>query len=202
MSQIALPLAWPTADGEADFFVSDANEAAVAWLDRWPDWPRPVTLLVGPAGAGKSHLARIFERRTGATVFDDADRSRDEEALFHAWNAAGAKPLLLTARTPPRDWKVALPDLASRLGATPLINIGLPDEPLLAAVMAKQFRDRGVSVSPDLIAWVLARSERSFQAVARAVTLLDTAALERGRAITVPLARQVLDGQLDWIDAG
>lgn len=200
MSQIALPLAWPTADGEADYFVSDANEAAVAWLDRWPDWPRPVTLLVGPAGAGKSHLARIFQRRHGAVVVEDADRSRDEEALFHAWNAAGAQPLLITARTPPRDWGVTLPDLGSRLGATPVIHIGLPDEPLLAAVMAKQFRDRGVAVAPELVAWVLARSERSFEAVARAVTLLDAAALERGRAITVPLARQVLDGQLDWID--
>lgn len=201
MSQIALPLAWPTADGEADFFVSDANEAAVAWLDRWPDWPRPATLLVGPAGAGKSHLARIFQRRHDAVVVADADRSRDEEALFHAWNAAGARPLLITARTPPRDWGVRLPDLASRLAATPVVHIGLPDEPLLAAVMAKQFRDRGVAVAPELVAWVLARSERSFEAVARAVALLDAAALERGRAITVPLARQVLDGQLDWIDA-
>lgn len=202
MTQIALPLAYRAGDGERDFFVSEANAHAVRHLESWPAWPLPVTLLTGPAGSGKSHLGRIFGRQTGGNVLDDLDSVRDEEALFHAWNAAkaGQGPLLLIARTPPRDWGVRLPDLASRLGATPQVGIAAPDDALLAAVMAKQFRDRGLKVGPDVVAYVLARIERSFAAVADIVERLDAASLAQTRAITVPLARELLSTQYDWVE--
>ena len=200
MNQIALPLAYKAADGERDFFVSDANAHAVAYLDRWPDWPRPVALLVGPEGSGKSHLARIFARQTGAEVIDDLGGPGDDEALFHAWNRAGERPLLLVSRTPPSVWAVRLPDLKSRLAATPQVAIEAPDDALLVAVMAKQFRDRGLKVGPDVVAYVLARMERSFAKVAEVVEQLDAAALAAGRAVTVPLARAALADQLDWLD--
>lgn len=200
MNQIALPLAYKAADGERDFFVSDANAHAVAYLDRWPDWPRPVALLVGPEGSGKSHLARIFARQTGAEVIDDLGGPGDDEALFHAWNRAGERPLLLVSRIPPSVWAVRLPDLKSRLAATPQVAIEAPDDALLVAVMAKQFRDRGLKVGPDVVAYVLARMERSFAKVAEVVEQLDAAALAAGRAVTVPLARAALADQLDWLD--
>lgn len=200
MSQIALPLAYKAADGERDFFVSEANAHAVAYLDRWPDWPRPVALLVGPQGSGKSHLARIFARQSGAEVIDDLGGGGGDEAIFHAWNRAGERPLLLVSRTPPAVWAVQLPDLKSRLAATPQIAIEAPDDALLAAVMAKQFRDRGLKVGPDVVAYVLARMERSFATVTDVVDRLDAAALAAGRAVTVPLARAALAEQLDWLD--
>lgn len=196
MSQLPLPLAYRAAMGEADFFVSAANADAVAWLDRWPDWPQPQTLLTGPAGAGKSHLARIFAGRAAATIVDDADRY-EPEALFHAWNAAtAAAPLLIIAQRVPGDWGHGLPDLASRLAATPLLSIRDPDDALLGAVLAKQFGDRGLLLAPEVAAYVLARVERSFAGVAAAVAALDAAALEQGRGVTVPLAREVLEAQL------
>jgi chromosomal replication initiation ATPase DnaA len=194
MTQMPLPLAYRAAVGERDFFVSEANAVAVRHLDT----PPPVTLLTGPEGAGKSHLARIFSAATGGRVADDLDTgARDEEALFHLWNAAHASaPLLLVARTPPRDWPVRLPDLASRLAATPVIAIAPPDDALLAAVIAKQFRDRGLAVGPDVIAYLMLRMERSFAAAAATVDALDAAALVQGRPITVPLARAVMEAQL------
>lgn len=200
MTQIALPLAYRAADGERDFFVSDANAHAVAYLDRWPDWERPVALLVGPEGAGKSHLARIFARQSGAEVIDDLGDGQDDEAVFHAWNRAAQRPLLLVSRLAPPQWRLTLPDLRSRLAATPQIAIRTPDDALLAAVMAKQFRDRGLRIGPDVVAYVMARIERSFAKAAEVVDRLDAAALEAGRAITVPLARAALAEQLDWID--
>lgn len=181
--------------GEADYFVSTANADAVAWLDRWPDWPQPQALLIGPEGAGKSHLARIFAARTGARLVDDADAA-DPEALFHAWNAATADaPLLMLARRRPRDWPHRLPDLASRLAATPLLAIADPDDALLGAVLAKQFADRGLRLPSEVAAYLLTRIERSFAAVAATVASLDAAALAEGRAITVPLAREVFEAQ-------
>lgn len=194
--QIALPLHYRSAAGERDFFVSEANRDAVAMLDRWPDWSQPRLLLIGPVGAGKSHLARVFAARSAASVHDDLDQHRDEEALFHAWNAASAgNPLLCVARTDPRTWGIGLPDLASRLAATPIVAILPPDDILLSAVLAKQFRDRGLTVGPDVIGWLTTRIERSFAAAAAVVELLDKAALAQGRAITIPLAKAVLDAQ-------
>lgn len=193
-AQLALPLAWRSARGERDFFVSHANRDAVRWLDEWTAWPGYASLLVGPPGSGKSHLAAIFARRSGAEIWDDADRARDEEALFHAWNDAHhqRRPLLLTARSAPADWHVALPDLRSRLNATPLARIGRPDDALLEAVLAKLLRDRGAR-DARLPAFLAARIERSFDAAAAAAAALDRAALAAGCAVSVSLARRVLN---------
>lgn len=192
--QMVLPLRWKAAQGQKDFFVSAANAQAVAFLDGWGTWPIPVALLVGPPGSGKSHLAAIFARRANARVWDDADRSSHEESLFHAWNAAidERRPLLLTARSQPRDWHVALPDLRSRLLATPHVGIGMPDDALLRAVFRKLWRDRGVELPAEVTAYALLRIERSFAAVARAVAIIDEAAMAQARPVTIPLVREVL----------
>lgn len=200
--QLPLPLAYHVGRGIADFFVSDANRDAFRLLSDPRRWPIPVALLLGPPESGKSHLARIFEARTGGRVADEAGPDSDEEALFHAWNAASpAQPLLIVARAEPRTWPVALPDLASRLEATPRVAIQPPDDALLAAVMRKRFRDLGLEVAPEVVDFALARIERSFASIARAVEALDAAALAQGRRVTVPLARQLLveGSQLDWL---
>ena len=193
-SQLALPLGWQAARGQKDFLVSSANAAAVRFLDSWATWPLPVALLVGPMGSGKTHLAAIFARRANARLWDDADRAPSEEALFHAWNEAvdARRPLLLTARSGPGDWNLALPDLRSRLIATPQVRIGAPDDALLRHVFEKLWRDRGLEAPPEVSSYVLSRIERSFAAVGRAVELLDSAALAGQRPLTVPLARDAL----------
>lgn len=196
-SQLPLPLGYAPAQGRADFVIAAANADAVAWLS---GPPAPRSLLVGPPGSGKTHLGRVFAARHAATLIDDGDRLGDDVALFHAWNAASAAaPLLITARVLPRHW-VTLPDLASRLAATPTLVIAEPDDALLAAVMAKQFADRGVRVDNPVIGFVVLRIERSFAAAAATVAAIEALALATRRDVTIPLARAVLDAQLDWVD--
>lgn len=193
-SQLPLPLGWKAAQGQKDFLVSEANRDAVRFLDGWATWPLPVALLIGPAGSGKSHLGRIFARRANARLLDDADGGGSEEALFHAWNEAvdARRPLLMTARSAPEDWNVSLPDLASRLAATPRVRIGPPDDALLLHLFHKLWRDRGIEVADELARYVLSRVERSFAAVARAVDLMNAASLARQRPPSIPLAREAL----------
>lgn len=194
--QPPLPLGYTPRLGAEDFIMSPANREAVDWLADPARWPGPRTLLVGPAGSGKSHLAALFAARTGGRVIDDADLAVDGEPLFHAWNAAtAAEPLLLTARRLPRDWAHHLPDLASRLAATSLVRIGDPDDALVAAVLHKRFGDLGLRVEDDVIAYLVLRIERSFAEMAAVVAGLDALALATRRDITVPLARELLESQ-------
>lgn len=191
--QIALPLNWGSADGEADFIVSDANAAAVRHLEHWALWPVRAAMLVGPPKSGKSHLGRIFQKWSSGDVIDDAHRG-DEVEIFHAWNRAQEqrRPLLIIAEEAPPQWEIGLPDLVSRLKATPVARIGAPDDALLAAVMSKQFHDRGLQPAPEVVNYILARIERSFAGITDVVGALDREALSAHRRLTVPLARDVL----------
>jgi chromosomal replication initiation ATPase DnaA len=193
LAQIALPLDWPVADADEDFLISDANRAAFEHLKRWSTWPVMATLLTGPRKSGRSLLGRIFARKTGGRLFDRAE-SHDEEALFHAWNQAQQtrRPLLIVADAPAPLWNVALPDLRSRLTATPHVEIGEPDDALVAGLVMKLLGDRGVAVPPELPAFLVPRIERSYVAIQQVVDALDRAALSHHRRLTVAMAKRAL----------
>ena len=195
-AQAPLPLLYAPRRTRSDFFVTDANRDAVRWLDDPALWPVPRTVLVGPPASGKSHLAAIFADAHGGEIIETAHMRNDGEAMFHAWNAATpARPLLFTAVRLPPFWVHGLPDLASRLAATPLVRLGDPDDALMAQVLAKCFADRGLRVGGDVIAWLTARIERSFGAATDIVARLDGLALAERRDITVPLVRALLEEQ-------
>ncbi|MEM9147900.1 MAG: DnaA/Hda family protein [Pseudomonadota bacterium] len=217
VEQLRLPFGFAEARRRSDFLVSEANRAAVAMLTR-AAWPRPHLALIGPAGSGKSHLARIWAEETGATplavrgseggpppegavVFEDADRAvgdpAAEQALFHLLNAVGEQGgrLLLTARRAPAQWGSGLPDLASRLSALPVAEIHAPDDILLSSLLVKLFRDRQLSVPPVVVQQIAARIERSYEAATEVVAALDDASLAERRTISHKLAASVLERQ-------
>jgi chromosomal replication initiation ATPase DnaA len=182
------------ADKEEDFLVADANRAAFDHLTRWSLWPVMASLVTGPRKSGRSLLGRIFVRKTGGRLFDDAE-DHDEEALFHAWNDAQArrKPLLIIADRPPPQWKVALADLRSRLAATPHVEIGAPDDALIGQLIIKLLGDRGIAAPLELADFLVPRIERSYVSVLMVVDILDRVMLSHHRRMTVPLARRALD---------
>lgn len=192
-AQIALPLDWPVADSDADFLISDANRLAFEHLKRWSTWPVAATLLTGPRKSGRSLLGRIFVRKTGGRLFDDA-HDHDEETLFHAWNDAQSsrRPLLIIADAPPPGWSISLPDLRSRIAATPQLAIGDPDDALLGDLVVKLLADRGIAAPPELIDHVVPRIERSYVAVQQVVDALDRAVLSQHRRMSLAMAKQAL----------
>ncbi len=193
MNQIALPLDWPVADGDDDFLIADPNARAFEHLKRWSLWPVPVTLLSGPRKSGRSLLGRIFVRKTGGRLFDNAER-HDEELLFHAWNDAQERrrPLLLIADEAPPGWPIALPDLRSRLTATPQIRIEQPDDALVAQLLTKLLADRGLVVSPDITEFLVPRIERSYLAVQQIVDVIDRTMLSGQRRMSLAMVRRAL----------
>jgi len=191
--QIALPLGWPP-DPRADaFLLSPSNAAAAQLLSQWQTWPVMTAVLTGPRKSGRSLLARIFAARSGGRILDDAE-TLPEAALFHAWNRAQAErqPLVIVADALPPAWKIALPDLRSRIAASAHAAIEAPDDELVRALLAHVFERRHLDVRPDLLDWLAARIERSHVAIERAVDVLDQQAMERHRRLSIPLARTTL----------
>ena len=172
-------------------------------------------VVVGPEGAGKSHLAAIWARTagarslaaraldgagipaalaTGALVLEDLAEHRFEEpALFHLLNLSREERafILITTRTAPAGWRIKLPDLASRLRALPLVALAGPDDALFRAVIVKLFADRQLAVDESLISYLITRIERSFAAARVAVDALDRAALRLQRPVTRALAAEL-----------
>lgn len=218
-SQLALDLALPPPTYvRADFVVTDGNRAALAWLDRWPDWPAPALVLCGPPGCGKTHLGRIWAAQAGAPamtggelagrempelvalaqsapalLIDEADRA-PEPALLHLYNLMRERHghLLLIAPMAPAQWRIALPDLASRLRAAPVAEVAAPDDELLGSLILKQLADRQLQVGAGVVHYLVQRMERSADAARRLVAALDRRALAEGRKIDRRLAADVL----------
>ncbi len=235
-AQLPLELAPRPALGREDFLVAPSNEVAVAWIDRWPDWPGPALALYGPPGSGKTHLCQVWRSASGAVeidgsrlfeaeppellgaaracVLDDADvvlagagRAAERaagmageaamaERLLHLHNSLAERggQLLLTGRAAPARWPCRLADLSSRLAAATAVPLAAPDDALMEALLVKLCADRQLLIGAEVVRYLLARMERSFAAARALVAALDRASLAEGRAVTVPLARRVLEG--------
>ena len=214
--QLALALPHAELLTRDDFLEGPANEAGLALIDSWPDWPNRIMLLVGPEGSGKSHLAAIWAElsgarstsayaltadavpgalATGALVVDDLKpQGFDERALFHLLNLARQDEayVLMTARIPPAAFEVELRDLRSRLRAVPVVTLLPPDDLLLRALIVKFCADRQLVVDESVVSYLTSRIERSYTAARQAIELLDTEALRLGRPVTRALAAELL----------
>ena len=175
-------------------------------LPSLPDRPRlhePERERSGAATVQASHIgeAALEVAMRGPVLIDDADsQPLDEQGLFHLINAVrgAGTHLMMTARRFPASWPVALADLQSRLKAAALVEIGEPDDALLAAIMAKLFADRQVEVEPHVIDFIVRRIERSLATAIAVVGRLDRLALERKSRISRALASEVVSE----LDAG
>lgn len=194
MRQAELPLGWPADASEDEFVIGDANARAVRLLEHRASWPVMAAIITGPRKSGRSLLARIFATRSGGTLIDDAE-DYDETELFHAWNRAQVerKPLIMVADSPPPEWQVRLPDLRSRLAATPVLRIEAPDDALMVALLQRLFERRRIMTRPEVAQWLAQRIERSYVAVLRVVDAIEDGIQgRRSRKLTIPVARETL----------
>jgi chromosomal replication initiation ATPase DnaA len=213
-----LTFRWPHSPSFAreDFLSAPSNLDALTAVELWPNWSARMLMLVGPEGAGKSHLGAIWagaaraiplaggalnERsleacaKGRAMLIEDADQAGGAETLlFHLINAALQYKtwLLLTSRSAPDAWGFKTPDLLSRLRLAPVVRLAAPDIELTEAVLFKLFSDRQLQVEPHVIAYIALRIERSLGAARELVGRLDNEALTLGRRITRAMASDAL----------
>lgn len=179
MSQIALPLHAEGA-GPSRIVVGKANSTVLEACAVAETWPFRTAVLAGPPRAGKSLIARWFADSGLGEAIDDADRL-DETELFHRWNRAqeSGTPLLIVCGAAQGAWQISLPDLRSRLGAALQLQIGPPDDAMLAELIAAHAEQRGLALGPDAAAYLVPRIERTHMGVEQVVAAIDRLSLER-----------------------
>lgn len=195
-----------------DFYISDANYEAFAYIGSWPDWNSGVyskiLLIYGESGSGKTHLSHVWQQLSnakfiqfddelysfkGAAIIEDIDHL-DEESLLHLINYAYQNQifLLLTSKLSPLKLNFSLPDLRSRILAIPSVAINAPDQELLKIVLCKNLSERNLKVHPATIDYIINRIERSFSRLFQFIKEIDYLSKSTKRAITIPMVKEII----------
>ena len=196
MRQIPLPLGSPDGGEQPRIVVGSANAAVIDAFARAGDWPFRTAVLVGPARSGKSLLANWFVSSGLGQAIDNAE-GLDEHSLFHRWNRAQetAEPLLLVASGREAGWSIALPDLASRIGAALHLTIGALDDAMMTDLIALHAEKRGLVLGADAESYLASRAERSHLGVERLVAAIDRLTMERKLPPNRAILREALEEQ-------
>ena len=224
-SQLNLNLSHRSTLSREDYFISSANSLAIKAVDDWTIRTEPGIIIVGPKSSGKTHLASVWRKETGAkslnvhqvssldveslvkekflvienlndlTSLNENEKKLIEEKILHVYNffAAFGGKILITATKPPGNWSIQLADLLSRLMALQIAELSLPDDNLLTAIMAKQFSDRQILVSPQVIGHAMVRMERSFWFADKLVEALDSESMSIKKPISKKLVNNVIN---------
>ncbi|WP_128893091.1 ATPase [Erythrobacter sp. HKB08] len=192
MTQIVLPLEFQSDSDPGRIVVGNANIAVVEALRDPANWPFRTAILGGPARSGKSLLGKWFAAQGAGETIDDA-HLQDETALFHRWNRAqeDGTPLLLIKGED--SWNIALPDLRSRLGAALPLEIGAPDDDMIAELIESHAAQRGLALGEGALTYLVPRTSRSFADIERLVAIIDRLSLERKVPATLSVWRDALD---------
>ncbi len=178
------------------------------------------TLLWGPSGSGKTHLLKAvrealhaqgatvgwldagmaepppFDERWAAILLDDVQRytAVQQHAAFNWFVHAqtGQQWVLAAAETPPADLKLR-EDLRTRLGWGHVYGLQVLSEAERRAVLRQAADARGISLSDEVMDYMLTRFSRDLGSLMQLLDHLDGYALQTQRAITIPLIKAMLE---------
>lgn len=206
-----------------NYIVTDSNQEAFNWVNKWPNWEQAVysnvSCIFGEKGSGKTYLAKIWQNHSNAepvtlellerqSYFESGSTSyllenletfiEQRRALFSFLNhiIQSKKFLLITSEIPPMQIDFGLPDLQSRLNSVFSIPIKKPSEQLVAQILVKYFSDRQIIVESNVINYLMHRIDRSYAAIAKVVNSLDQHALTHHRKISIAMIKEVCDPEI------
>lgn len=208
-----------------DLVISNSNLMAYKLINSWPNWNSSVAAIIGATGAGKSHFANVWQKMSSAIIFKPnelkeanlaiiennsvlienlEENSFIEEDLFHLFNSINQarihnqnQNILITCSNSPKNWKINLLDLASRLKTIIETYIEQPDDMLLEAILLKLFSDKQIIIDANVLSYIISNMERSFNFAIKLVELCDKYALEKHSKISKQIANIALNELLN-----
>jgi len=177
----------------------------------------------GLPGSGKSHLlaATTGLAKTGRPVqhyrasdigtelttipgaliaIDDADRLGDaaQVAVFRLFNSARLAGLaLLLAGSVPPSQLILREDLRTRIGQMLVFELKALSDEDKAAALQRHALLRGMRMDDGLVRYLLHHGRRDLPSLMTVLDQLDQASLQRHRAATLPLLKEVMELQFD-----
>lgn len=136
----------------------------------------------------------LFEKHR-CLIVENLNDNINQEAMFHLYNLYNNEGgnILFTADFPPTQLNISLPDLKSRLNVVPAIRISAPDDELLSALIIKLFMDRQITVSLDIVKYILVNMQRSFIYAQKLVDKIDNISLAYKRAISISIVKEAIN---------
>ena len=221
--QLSLGLPFTVSYDPADFITGGCNQEAALLMRKRSEWSDAFLCVVGAAGSGKTHLCALFHaynptafmqnpetlsdeiinehRETSCFIIDNADKVKDETAFFHLLNLVRENKgaLLMTAQSPPLEWRVTLPDLRSRLSSFSVTFLRSPDENFLTDVLLKLLSDRQIGADRDLIAQMVKYIRHDFHTVRETADLIDTGLYEIKRPLSLSVFKKIIAERRDLL---
>ena len=202
-----------------DFFVSNNNFSAFKLIESWPNWPGKWLNIFGESGSGKTHLAKILEKKINKVRIIDAMNINDEiikdlnnincliidnfknnieENLFYSLLNQSKQLnnyLLVNSKNSVRDKNFKLVDLQSRMNSFLFIGIDLPNDDLLKVIISKTLSDKQISINPKISDFIINNVERSYEKMFKFLKDLDELSLSTGKSININLIKKVLNNE-------
>ncbi|SIS75948.1 DnaA regulatory inactivator Hda [Neptunomonas antarctica] len=121
-----------------------------------------------------------------------ANKPEWEEALFHLYNRIRQEQntLIVAANSAPRQLKIKLPDLVSRLSWGAVFNVtALNDDDKVQAIQLRA-KIRGIELPEEVAKYLVHHASRSMNDLCLMLDRLDKASLRAQRKVTIPFIKQ------------
>ena len=200
---------------EEDYYISKSNFFAKNIIDIWPNWEKKIVNLSGESYSGKTHLSKIFKKKSGALylysseinnetinkiklsnniIIEDLEESFDEKLLYSIFNLIDQdnKYLLITSKKPIVSMNFSLPDLLSRLKNCIVAKIDQPDDDLIHAIMLKIFSDRQIKLDKKVINYIIKRIARSYSKMHEFIYKIDELSLKKKKSINFKIIKEII----------
>ena len=202
---------------EHDFFVSSNNFSAYKLVEGWPTWPGKWLNIFGSSGSGKTHLAKILEKKINkiklidakhinrqiiyelndldCLIIDSFSNNIDEKLFYSILNQSKQLEnyVLINSGRSVKNFKFHLKDLKSRINSFVYIGIDLPTDDLLRVIISKTLSDKQISINPKITDFVINNVERSYEKMFKFLKDVDELSLSTGKSININLIKKVLD---------
>ena len=201
MKQQAIKFQFREAKNRENYIVGDSNINAIKWIDKYPYWTNSGLIIEGPKASGKSHLVRVWQNKSNCKIFcseqvnneeinandnknlaiENLENIKNYEFFLHLINFKKEKNLnyLLTTSCSINSLNISLKDIKSRLLELPKAKITLPSDEILKGLIIKLLKDKGIIITSKLVDYVIARIERSYEAVNLFIQDLNNISLEK-----------------------